>query len=391
MTTGHTTPDQGIFPLPGHIPPDVTEADEKIFFKITSHDLTPEQESRIKTPPRVYPRQESVLAVHWHPEFIPMELILTRVHAMFPNRKDELIIPTQHNALMEYGRFSGVEVDCYSKGFNSKVQLLIHFLNENIKHADVFKSMLTHTFKYRSSQLYDFIHTITKPVEDRVEAAAAETGSGKELIDFVRIYVKKIETLLYLHESDIPREAVKNKLIRNFFDELRAVHGDRIINRAQTYLKNVKQIVKMHFPHHYFYRTSEFIEEARALGGCIVVPHPEQFWPILLAEYDVDGIEVWNPQSRRYTEFLISVINEKNRKRMHGEKQLLIFMGDDTHLGEKCLDPSLQDPQKALREVGLQPAWDDLQIRKQLIFANTNRKKVISEYISRLSPEQQRA
>jgi hypothetical protein len=77
----------------------------------------------------------------------------------------------------------------------------------------------------------------------------------------------------------------------------------------------VKALVKVEFSLKYFYRTSEVIEEARALGAGIVIPHPEQFWPILLKEYDVDGIEVWNPQSRRYTEFLISVLNRRNQKR----------------------------------------------------------------------------
>jgi len=45
----------------------------------------------------------------------------------------------------------------------------------------------------------------------------------------------------------------------------------------------------------------------------------------------------------------------------------------------------LQDPKKARREIGLQPAWDDLTIRKQLIFANTDRKKVIRDYKDRLA------
>ncbi|MFO7860565.1 MAG: hypothetical protein R6U41_04995, partial [Desulfosalsimonas sp.] len=98
-----------------------------------------------------------------------------------------------------------------------------------------------------------------------------------------------------------------------------------------------------------------------------------------------DGIEVWNPQSRRYTDFLISVLNEKNQRRRHGESPLLIFMGDDTHMGEKRKDPETQDPGKAVREIGLQPAWEDLKIRKQLIFANTSRRQVIRDYVQRLT------
>lgn len=377
--------DATISAVPEKIPREITRDEENIFRQITSTKLTGDEKERIKTPTRIYPRQEAVLAVHWHPEFIPMALILQRINTMFPNRKEELIIPTQHNVLVQHGQWTGVEVDCYSKGFNQKVQLLLHFKNENLEQADVFKAMLAHTFQYRSGQLFDFMHTITRPVEDRITPAAAETGSGKEIVEFVRIYVKKIETLLERHESELPRDAVKNKLLRDFFDQLRPVYGERVINRAQIFLKAVKQIVKTHFPTKYFYRTREIIEEARALGCGIVIPHPEQFWPILLAGYDVDGIEVWNPQSRRYTDFLISVLNEKNQRRRHGESPLLIFMGDDTHMGEKRKDPRNQDPGKAIREIGLQPAWEDLKIRKQLIFANTSRRKVIREYLQRLT------
>ncbi len=48
----------------------------------------------------------------------------------------------------------------------------------------------------------------------------------------------------------------------------------------------------------------------------MVIPHPEQFWPILLADYDVDGYEVWNPQSREYTDFLIRALDNQNKRRL---------------------------------------------------------------------------
>jgi hypothetical protein len=120
-------------------------------------------------------------------------------------------------------------------------------------------------------------------------------------------------------------------------------------------------------------------------GAGIVVPHPEQFWPILLAEYDVDGYEVWNPQSQRYTDFLISVVNRKNRERTVTQRSLLIFMGDDTHMGEKIKEPKFQDKEKAGREIGYQPVWDDLNIRKRLIKAQVNISSVIDEYRLRLA------
>lgn len=365
--------------------PEITQEDETLFFSTVSQELNPEQVREILSPPEIFPLEKSLLAIHWHPEFIPLDLIARRMAAMFPNAEESLIIPTQHNSIMTQDGFSGVEMDCYSKGFNQKVQLLLHFRTENLDGADVFKSMLAHTFKYRSSQLLEFIHTITRPVEDRINQAAAETGSGERLIRFVNIYVNKIKDLLEIHAAAIPPDALKNKLLRNFFDELRPEYGDDFINRVQNYLRAVKQLVKANFSNIYFYRTSEVIEEVRSLNGGIVVPHPEQFWPILLAGYDVDGYEVWNPQSSRYTEFLISVLNEKNRNRLPGKKELLLFMGDDTHMGEKVKLPSRRDPAKAAREVGVQPAWDDLNISKALICANIDKAKVIREYRARLS------
>lgn len=370
--------------VPKKITEEITEPDHENFFKVVSTDLDARQKSRIITPSQVFPKQEVVLAVHWHPEFVPMNLISQRINAMFPNKNHELIIPTQHNQLVSYKGYTGVEVDCYSAGFNQKVQLLLHFEDTKVQNAGVLKEMLDHTFKYRSSQLFDFIHTITGPDEDRLDAAATETGANDALIHFVQVYVKKVAMLLDQYASVISEQSVKNKLLRNFFDNLRPEYGNALIDRAQIFLNAVKLIVKAGFPLHYFYRTSEVIEEARSLGAGIVIPHPEQFWPILLAEYDVDGYEVWNPQSRRYTEFLISVLNKRNSRPGLSHRKLLVFMGDDTHLGEKTRDPEVQDQEKGSREIGVQPAWDDLAIQKTLILGNFDRKKVIEEYKSRL-------
>jgi hypothetical protein len=370
---------------PKKVPEEITEADYRNFMRVVSVELSDEQRRRILNPPEVHPRQEAVLAVHWHPEYIPMDLIAQRLETVFPNKKTELIIPTQHNVLMTYGDYAGVEVDCLSTGFNQKVQLLLHFEKERVENADVLKAMLDHTFKYRSSQLFEFINAIIKPNEDWLERAAEQTGANEALIGFVQIYVKKVHDLLDQNMDRVPAEMIKNKLLRNFFDTLRPEYGDALIDRAQTLLTAVKKIVKENFSLGYFYRTSEVIEEARAHGAGVVIPHPEQFWPVLLAEYDVDGYEVWNPQSRKYTEFLISVLNRNNRRRDGSDRELLVFMGDDTHMAEKLRDPAEQSKEKAGREVGVQPAWDDLSIRKGLILANMSRRKVIEEYKSRLA------
>ena len=363
---------------------EITEEDSARFFHVVSTDLEPWQVEQVVTPSSVQVRQEALLATHWHPEFVPMDLIRKRVDAMFPNRKTELMIPTQHNVLMEWDGYSGVEVDCFSSGFNRKVQLLLHFTSDKVEDAGVLKSMLAHTFKYRSGQLFDFMHTITGPNEERINKAARSVGADEDLIEFVRLNVAKIERMLDDNWTDVPRLSVKNKLLRNWFDTMRPDLGDNAVDRVQGYLKAVKTLVKQDFDLSFFYRASEIIEEVRGLGGCVVIPHPEQFWPILLRDYDVDGIEVWNPQSQEYTEFLISVVNEKNAQGRSGRDKL-IFMGDDCHMGEKTKPVDQQDTAKAAREIGLQPAWDDLSIRKQLIVNNISRHSIIEEYKDRLA------
>jgi hypothetical protein len=370
--------------IPEQIPHDIAPEDEQIFLSITSTALSEGQRQRITTAARTFARQQSVLAVHWHPEFIPMELIKQRIDGTFPARENELIIPTQHNEIETYNGYCGVEIDCYSGGFNQKVQLLLHFPESKLDRTGLLRSMLAHTFKYRSSQLFEFMHTITEPVSDRLDLAAKETGANDALIRFTQVYVRKIAELLDRHAGTMTPAMIKNKILPNFFDALRPQYGAALIDRVQTFLRAVKTIVKANFPLQYFYKTEEVVEEARSFGAGIIVPHPEQFWPILLADYDIDGLEVWNPQSRKYTDFLISVIDRKNNQCVVPEKRLLVFMGDDTHMAEKIRDPQVQDPEKARREIGHQPAWDDYSIRKTLIEAGIDRKTVIQEYKARL-------
>lgn len=371
---------------PEKLTEEITDIDRQIYKNVVSTDLSPEQIERIVNPTEVFYQQDSILAVHWHPEFIPMDLIFKRIRATFPNSKEELIIPTQHNDLLSVNGFSGVEIDCYAKGFNRKVQLLVHFEESKVKEATVFKNMLAHTFKYRHGQLYEFIDTILDPkYEDRLQKAAAKTGADDDIVNFVRINVAKVKSLIEENFSITPREMLRNKILKYFIDGLRDHCDDRFIERAQIFLKAVKKIVKANFSLEHFYETQEFIEEIRALGGGIVVPHPEQFWPVLLADYDVDGYEVWNPQSREFTEFLITVVHRQNQRRKNSERQLLVFMGDDCHMGEKTKEPRFQDFEKANRQIGYQPAWDDPAIRKNLIVANINRKRVITEYKNRLN------
>lgn len=365
---------------------ELTDWDQQTLMTITASVLTPEQVQRILSPELRFPRQRHVLAVHWHPEQVPMDLASARIAAMFPGRRDELIIPTQHNQLLALGEYAGVEVDCYSRGFNRKVQILLHMRAERLPQAGVLANMLRHTFTYRSSQLFEYLdYLCDQKCEDSRQRAADKAGSDEEVVAFAAIQAEKLKALLDKNATAVAEDAIKNKLVRNYLDALREFYDDHFINKVQVYVKAVKEEVKDNFSLGYFYRTSEVIEEARAVGAGVVIPHPEQFWPILLAEYDIDGIEVWNPQSRQYTEFLINVVNRLNKDGLrHGRKQL-VFMGDDCHLSEKLKIPKEQDPEKAVREVGLQPAWDDLAISKSLIVAGVDRKTVMDEYRARLA------
>lgn len=374
-------------PDPGEVNQQLSLQDIQAFEKITSLEISPEQAAKIAAPGEVYPRQKAVLAVHWHPEHIPMEIISRRIEKTFPAKEEELIIPTQHNQLMSYdGQYFGVEVDCYSRGFKRKVQLLLHFKSEKIKKAHVLRSMLAHTFEYRSSQLFEIMDTIINPRwDDYLQLAAEGTGVDETVINFTRVQTRKLHTQLEENEAVINRQIIKNSLLPNYINAQRALYNDTFINKVLVLIKSVKKIVKANFSPANFYRTSEIIEEARGIGGGIIVPHPEQFWPILLCDYDVDGYEVWNPQSQEYTEFLINVINRQNKSRPSRDSKLLLFMGDDTHMAEKIKDPNTAEASKYYRDIGVQPAWDDLSIKKSLIIGSFSRKNMIREYRERLT------
>ena len=370
---------------PNRIEAELTDEERRVFLELTSLDLTPEQVERVRKPWTVHHRQKEILAVHWHPEWIPLDLIRERLDGAFPHSRQELVIPTQHNQLMTMGGYSGVEVDCYSSGFGRKVQLLLHFKAEKVADAHVLKSMLDHTFKYRSSQLFELMDSILDDrFEHRLETAATETGASEEVVGLVRFYTARLRRLILEYESQVSPMMIKNKLIPEFISAHRGRHRQNLLNRALLLVAAVKRIVKAEFSLDYFFRATEVIEEARGLGGGVVIPHPEQFWPILLADYDVDGWETWNPQSQEYTRFLISALTNQNKLTRPGRRSLLVFMGDDTHLSVKVRDPETLDQSKLEREVGLQPAWDDVGIRKSLSLAGADRAGVIAEYKARL-------
>jgi len=364
---------------------EVIERDAQDFANLTRQELTPTEVASILNPIKCFPKEKQVLALHWHPEQVPLPLIRKRIETMFPAEEEHLIIPTQHNQLVAYDEFVGVEVDCYSPEFNQKVQLLLHFHQDQLKDAQVLESMLEHTFKYRSSQLFQFLDCLTGQWGEFIlNQAAAQTGANEAVVDFAAKMASKLTILIDQNVATLHPEAVKNKLIRYFIDLQRPYYGHEWIDRVQVFVNQVKTLIKRDFDLSYFYQAQAFIEETRALGGSIVIPHPEQFWPILLADYDVDGIEAWNPQSFRYTDFLINVIEKKNRTRPDRERPILILFGDDCHLGEKLKEKTAQNAEKASREIGFQPPWEDLHIQKLLITAGSSKARVIAEYKNRL-------
>ncbi len=383
-------PRNGLYPQSvselAFISEEVTEEDQAIYDTVTSTTLTPEQEQRIVQPHRVLSGEQVVMGLHWHPEFVPMNLIEQRLAATFPHAECQFIVPTQHNRILDRQGYSGVEVDCYAKAFRLKVQLLMHFKTERLQQADILKGMIDHTFNYRSNQLLEFLASILDSAfADRLERAVKESSADPVLVRFVQIYSRKLIQLIERNESRAAPEMLRNKLVREFFDGLRNVYADRFIDHAQLLLRAIKVEVKRAFNPRHFYEVNEIIEEARSCGAGIIVPHPEQFWPILLADYDVDGFEVWNPQSRAYTEFLISAVQRLNRTATRRQRPLLVTMGDDCHMGEKVKDSARQDAAKAAREIGVQPAWDDLAVRKRLARHTISKQGVIEEYRSRLS------
>lgn len=363
----------------------ITPWDVDVFTKLISLEMTPQQVLRITHPDCRFPDETSVLAIHWHPEMVPLNLVETGIRSMYPRATETLIIPTQHNDILTYGEYAGVEVDCRAQAFNRKIQVLLHFEKSKLKDAHVLRNMIAHTSLYRSTQLFEFMAALTDRLfADLLQEAAKKTGAEGDIVRFAAIQTGKLRRMIAEHPAEIPEMSLKNKLLINYLGAQRYLYDSHIIDRTIIFVSGVKEIVKRRFRLDYFYKVEEIIEEARRFGAGIIVPHPEQFWPVLLADYDVDGYEVWNPQSQEFTDFLIQVVIKKNMSAGSRQKPLLIVMGDDTHLSEKILEPHMQNPAKASREIGYQPAWRDIAVKSSLKTGCLNKESIIREYKNRL-------
>jgi len=76
---------------------DLDETSWRLFDQLTSVELSAGERRRAAKPDRTAPGAERFLAVHWHPERTPLELVRQRLDAAFPQARDCLVIPTPHN------------------------------------------------------------------------------------------------------------------------------------------------------------------------------------------------------------------------------------------------------------------------------------------------------
>lgn len=357
---------QGNGPTAAMLSHEVNEDDYALFCRLVDTSITPEHITKLIQPYDVYPEQKEVLAVHWHPQHIPLSIIAQRFNALYPHAapEDRLIIPTEHNVLHTWGPYAGVEADCADHKMGLKVQLLLHFKEEHVRKAHTLRTMLEHTARYRTMQLRHLLETAATPQapqhQHRLERAVRTSGATPQVVEFVTAQAFKLLHLLG-SEIDAPTtDERRSTLLRDTVETQRAKLGDLFTAQVHAYTKALRGRVKAEFPLDFFHTAQEFIEETRALGGMITIPHPEQFWPILLANYDTDGVEVWNPQSKRHTNFLIATIAETNRRRARSGKRrpLIVTTGDDCHVGEMA-QQLISNDERPSRELGLQSAWTD--------------------------------
>ncbi len=365
----------------------ITEEEVLLFDHLTSITLTPEEEELAARPDRVAPEAEQFLAVHWHPEWAPLDLIDRRLKTAFPRADHNLVIPTQHNKIMSFGPWAGVEADVYDRRYGLKVQLLIHFRADKLGRAGVLASMMDHTYNNRAHQLLDILDRLINPevLPDQVKKSL-KCSVDEESITMARFYAARLKALI--ERSGIigsaRDEMLKNRLLPDFLLACAGPQQRFQAEQALMFISVVKKSVKAALRPEAFHSPQEVIEEARSLGGGIVIPHPPAFWPILLSNLDVDGWEIWNPSTPRHTLFLLEALNSINEHRV-AKRRLLAFMGDDTHMSAKFRRNLSDEKDSVGREIGFQDTWNQPEVSAALGRAGQGLRRTLDEYRSRLS------
>jgi hypothetical protein len=353
------------------------------FNRLTSVELTAREVAVATRPSRQDLEEKKVLAVHWHPEWVPLELVAERVAKAFPAAEDSLVVPTQHNRLMALGEWAGVEADAYAPEYGLKIQLLIHIRARQLPKATALASMMERTFRYRALQLMDILENILAP-DAAVKNEIKKLGFSSDSVNLAKLLAKRLKGLIEKADlgSSNRAEMLKNRLLPDFMAARGHEFPPETLDRAMALSRLVKSQVKRRLAPSRFHTAREVIEEARGLGGGVVIPHPPQFWPILLDDLDVDGWEVWNPSTPNHAIFLIETMaRQKGAKR-----PLLAFMGDDTHLSSKIRPDQKSEGKNNLdREIGFQPPWRDPLVAKALEKTGQSRDKTMDDYRARLA------
>ena len=362
--------------IPKKISDNISPAELECFKKLTSINLNDQATFLAGVPSQLAPKEQELMALHWHPEWVPIELIESRIHKAFPVATNSLVIPTQHNQVLTSGAYAGVEADVYAKNYGQKVQLLIHFKADKMPKAGVFIKMMERTYNYRAHQLMEILDALIGP------GAACELSTAAVSMEAVKLaclYAHKLKFLILEHkilgsEAD---ELLKNRLLTDFIGGSAKNFSPELVGQALAHINAVKKGVKSQMRPEQFYSPEEVIEEARSLGAGVIIPHPPKFWPILLSELDVDGWEVWNPSTPKHTIFLIEALKRHNETHA---KKLLAFMGDDTHMSAKIRENYGTEKKGAEREIGFQPPWADPIVAKSLKEAGQSRQKSLDAY-----------
>jgi hypothetical protein len=240
---------------PGYDPRELNQWDQEAFERIISTELTEEQKARVVTPGLTFPGQKSLLAIHWHPEFIPSDLIAQRISACFRTARRSWSFPPSTTCLSRLGGLHWREVDCYAAGLIARCSCCCISIRTGWSGPPASRpcwSTRSNTGPGSFSNIWIrwlilFMTAVCRgpwPPPARTRSWCASPGST----------AGKLKQLIEINQSIIDEETIKNKLLPDFFEELRAFYPERLINHAQSLLHAVKKIVKAQYNLTYFYR-----------------------------------------------------------------------------------------------------------------------------------------
>ena len=362
---------------------DIGEEDWRQFNHLTSVKLNADELDLAARPDRRAPEDREYLAVHWHPEWAPLELIQTRLKRAFPQAENYLAIPTQHNRILTFGPWAGVEADVYDHKLGLKVQLLLHFSADKMGRASALAAMMDKTYNYRAHQLLDILSRLADPASVRVSKCSV----SDEAVGLARFFALRLQALIEQSHliGSAGDEMLKNRLLPDFLIARTHQAPRGLVDQALMFISAVKKEVKASLNPAAFFSPEEVVEEVRGLGGGVIIPHPPQFWPFLMSDLPVDGWEVWNPSTPRHAVFLLEALKRANEARPGHSRPLLAFMGDDTHMSAKFRPGWGEEKDSAGREIGFQDPWTDPALQSLLADAGQSLVRTINEYRSRLT------